>query len=458
MQTRNSLAKVSTRGRGSVEDQDTRRDVIHALNCALAAASPRSILRNSIELNGEILRVGSLKLNLSSYDRILVIGGGKATASMAFEIEKLLGSRITAGSVNVPDYLKHIPKTKRITLNKASHPIPSNFGVRGVERMLRLVETPTKRDLVICLISGGGSALMPLPLAGLKLSDDQKITGMLLKSGAPINEINVVRKHLSGIKGGRLAEILFPARVLTLIISDVVGDPLDAIASGPTVPDPTTYSDAKRILLKHGLWNRIPKKVKTIIERGIAEPSKETPKANSSIFKRVSNVLVGTNMKSCASAAECLRSAGYKTRILSTHVQGEAKEIGKFYAGILSDMKQEHSPSALVAGGETTVSISDGAGLGGRNQELVLSSAVGIEGVVGAVIASIGTDGVDGPTDAAGAIADHGTIERARRRGIDAAESLQNHDSYHFFEKVGDLLITGPTGTNVNDITILAVK
>jgi glycerate 2-kinase len=424
----------------------------------LAAASPRSILRNSIGLNGGKLHVGSLKLNLSRYDRIIVIGGGKATASMAFEIEKLLGTRITVGAVNVPDYLKRVPKTKKIILNRATHPIPSAMGVRGVEKMLKLIGTPTKRDLVICLISGGGSALMPLPLDGLELSDDQKITGLLLKSGAPINEINTVRKHLSAVKGGRLAQRLFPARVLTLIISDVVGDPLDAIASGPTVPDLTTYADARKILLKYGLWGRIPKRVKKIIAKGLTDPSMETPKANSDIFRHVSNILVGTNKQSCDYAAEYLRSAGYKTKVLSTHVQGEAKEIGKLYAGILSDMMDEHSPTAIVAGGETTVSMSDNAGLGGRNQELVLSCAIGIEGIDGAVIASIGTDGVDGPTNAAGAIADHGTIERARKRDIDASESLQNHDSYHFFEKIGGLLFTGPTGTNVNDITVLAVK
>lgn len=411
-----------------------------------------------MKLVGENLLVESIKLDLSSYDRIVVIGAGKASASMAAEIEHIMGSRITSGLVNVPDYLRARPNLKTIKLHDATHPIPSKKGVKGVEKMLGLVRKPTKNDLIICLISGGGSALMPMPLEGLDLTDYQKVTNLLLESGAPISEINTIRKHLSAVKGGRLAQRFYPARILSLIISDVVGDPLDAIASGPTVPDTTTYRDAKRILLEHHLWNKIPKSARKIIETGISDRSKETPKENSKIFNHVSNVLVGSNKHSCACAAKFLKTQGYNTRILSTHVRGEAKEIGKLYAGILSDMSENHSPAALVAGGETTVTISEGGGLGGRNQELVLSCALGIENLDGAVIASIGTDGVDGPTDAAGAIADGETIALARKKGLDASSSLENHDSYNFFKKTGNLIQTGPTGTNVNDITILAVR
>lgn len=460
MQPRSPLIELSSSRYSSVEEpiKRVRSDVIQALNRALLAASPQAILRQKVKLNGEKLLVGSLKIDLSKYDRILVIGGGKATASMAAEIEKILGSRITSGLVNVPDYLKPRPKTKRIKLHGATHPIPSELGVKGVEAMLGLVGKTSRRDLVICLISGGGSALMPLPLSGLEISDDRKITNLLLESGAPINEINTIRKHLSAIKGGRLAEKLYPARILTLIISDVVGDKLDAIASGPTVPDPTTYVDAKQILLRYGLWRKMPARIRQIIDNGISDRLKETPKENSEVFNRVSNMLLGTNKESCLSAAKYLRRAGYNTRILSTHVQGEAKEIGKLYAGILSDMRQNRSPSAIIAGGETTVTITGSGGLGGRNQELVLCSAIGIDGLDGAVVASIGTDGVDGPTTAAGAIADYTTVRRARKRGADAASFLQAHDSFNFFNKIGDLLLTGPTGTNVNDIAILAMN
>lgn len=433
-------------------------DVVRALNEALISASPRTILRDKVQVIGTKLQVGSLRLDLTSYDRIIVIGAGKASASMAAEIEKLLGTRITAGLVNVPDYLRVRPKLKRIGLHDATHPVPSKKGMRGVEKMLRLVGKPSKKDLIICLISGGGSALMPMPVEGLDLSDDQKVTNFLLESGAPINEINTIRKHLSAIKGGRLAQKLYPARILTLIISDVVGDPLDAIASGPTAPDSTTYLDAKNILVKHGLWTRIPLTARKIIEMGVSSNARETPKENSKVFNHVSNILVGSNKHSCLSAARYLKSRGYNTRILSTHVQGEAKEVGKLYAGIISDMMESHSPTALVAGGETTVTMSKAGGLGGRNQELVLSCAIGIEDLEAAVIASIGTDGVDGPTDAAGAIADGETIRHARNRGLYASSFLESHDSYNFFEKIGNLILTGPTGTNVNDVTILATE
>lgn len=435
-----------------------RSDVIRALNSALLAASPQSILRHKVKVFGEMLQVGSLKLNLSSYDRTIIIGAGKASAWMAAEIEKLLGSRITAGVVNVPDYLKRRPRLKRIALHSATHPIPSESGVKGMQMMLNIVGKPSNRDLIVCLISGGGSALMPMPQAGLKLSDDQMITNLLLKSGAQIDEINIVRKHLSAVKGGRLAEMLYPARVLTLIISDVVGDKIDAIASGPTVPDSTTYEDTKNVLLRFGLWKKIPNRVRDIIEKGVSDRSRETPKAGSEIFARVSNLIVGTNKQSCDSAAKYLRSLGYRTNVLSTHVQGEAKEIGKFYSGLLRDMHENALPSAIIAGGETTVTITEAAGRGGRNQELVLSCAIGIDGLDGAVVASMGTDGVDGPTDAAGAIADDSSIRRAMEKGVDAASFLQTHNSYHFFNKLGDLIRTGPTGTNVNDITILAMK
>src|SRR2546425_3208302 len=435
----------------------SRRVLAEALTQVLLAADPRTILRNKVRVRKNELQIGALSLKLSEFRRVLVIGGGKATAGMALEIEQILDGWITGGSVNIPAYTKPWPKGKQINFNPASHPIPSEDGVRGVKNMLRLVEQPSEEDFVICLISGGGSALMPLPSTGLPLSDKQKTTNLLLKSGAKIDEINAVRKHLSDFKGGRLAEKLYPATVLSLIISDVVGDKLESIASGPTVPDDTTYADAYTILQEHELWRKVPSSVRKRIQKGKEGKVPETPKRSSRIFKRVHNVLVGTNEESCQAAAEVLEERGYHPLILSTRLQGEGREVGKVLASICADIRENHLPIAprvaVIAGGETTVTV-HGKGRGGRNQELVLSAALSIRGNPATLVSSIGTDGVDGPTRAAGAVADGNTVERALRARMDPDSYLRENNSYRFFERLNDLVITGPTGTNVNDIFI----
>jgi glycerate 2-kinase len=434
-----------------------RRHAISALEHALLAAEPGKIIERKISLVGRKLNVGPVTVDFSKFNRVLVIGGGKASSAMALAIERILGTRLTGGIINVPVYTKPWPKSKIIQFHEATHPIPSQAGVKGVQKMLELVGEPKEDDLVICLISGGGSSLLPLPQIPITLADIQNTTGFLLRSGAEINEINTIRKHLSAIKGGRLAAKLFPATVLALIISDVVGDRLDSVASGPTVPDPTTYSDTFQILRKYDLLNKVPRRVKEEITRGLHEKSRETPKPGSRIFDRVHNILVGTNRSSCLAAATHLKKLGYHTLVLSTQVQGEAKEVGKIYAGILHGMRSGTTlppPCAIVAGGETTVTIKDG-GKGGRNQELVLSAALNISGLKNVVIASMGTDGVDGPTDAAGSIADGQTLERAERLNLEPKRFLETHNSYLFFKKLGGLIVTGPTGTNVNDVMVL---
>jgi glycerate-2-kinase len=413
-----------------------------------------------VKVRRNLLEIGTFSIKLSEFRRVLVIGGGKATAGMALEIEQILDGWITGGSVNIPAYTMPWPKGKKIDFNPASHPIPSEDGVRGVKNMLQLVGQPSEGDLVICLISGGGSALMPLPSAGLQLSDKQKTTNLLLKSGAKIDEINAVRKHISDLKGGRLAEKLYPATVLSLIISDVVGDKLESIASGPTVPDDTTYADAYTILQERGLWRKVPSSVRKRIQRGKEGKLPETPKRSSRIFKKVHNILVGTNKESCQAAAEVLEKRGYHSLILSTRLQGEAREVGKILAGICIGIRENQlpvpPPAALVAGGETTVTV-HGKGRGGRNQELVLSAASSIRGNPAILVSSIGTDGVDGPTDAAGAVADGSTVERGLRRGLDADTYLGENNSHEFFKQLKDVIVTGPTGTNVNDILIAIV-
>jgi len=293
------------------------RDILHAMNAALAAADPARIIREHLKLTGSILHVDKLQYPLKDYRRIFVIGGGKASGYMAEEIEKLLGKWITRGLVITPDYLRPTPRRRRIRYHAATHPIPSRKGVDGVLAMLRLVDDISRDDLVIVLVSGGGSALMPLPVEGINLDDEAKVTSLLLQSGASIEEINTVRKHLSQVKGGRLAERLYPATVLTLIISDVVGDKIDSIASGPTAPDPTTYHDVEIVLKKYDLWFQIPKKARRVITHGLSGSIPETPKRKNKVFRRVQNVVVGNNRASCLAAASAMTKAGYRTQVLS---------------------------------------------------------------------------------------------------------------------------------------------
>jgi glycerate-2-kinase len=320
-----------------------------------------------------------------------------------------------------------------------------------------MVGRPSPKDLVICLLSGGASALMPMPLEGLGVRDMRETTRHLLRSGASIREVNIVRKHLSGLKGGRLAQRLYPATILSLIISDVVADDVGSIASGPTSPDESTFADARRVLERYDLKNRVPPNVWRIIERGTEGAVTDTPKPGSKIFKRVHNLVVGNNRDCCEAAANSLRKQGYRTIILSTKLEGEARQVGLVLARILLDLDSTRfsfaRPLAIVAGGETTVTVK-GPGLGGRNQELVLSAALEIQGLESVALGSMDTDGIDGSTPVAGAIADGNTIKQGLRRGLDGRASLERNDSYNFFRKLKGLIITGRTGSNVNDLVV----
>lgn len=452
------MIRVRARTQRSQGLDRLHRDVLAAMTEALDAADPARIIRKHLRLHGDILRIDKLQFPLKDYRRIIVIGGGKASGHMGEEVGKLLGNWITRGLIIIPDYLLPRPKSRRIGYQTATHPIPSRKGMEAVHAMLRLVEIVSRDDLVIVLISGGGSALMPLPVEGMGLSDEARVTSLLLKSGASIEEINTVRKHLSQIKGGRLAERLYPATVLTLIISDVVGDRIDAIASGPTAPDPTTYRDAEQVLKKYDLWSQIPKNARRVIAGGLSGSIPDTPKRKSRVFQRVYNVIVGNNRASCLAAASFLTRAGYKTQVPSIRISGEAREVGRIFGSIARDIRDNGlpypAPAAFVAGGETTVTVR-GRGRGGRNQEVALAAAVKISGSEGLVVGSFATDGIEGQTDAAGAVVDGSTITRGLELGMDAEEYLRNNDSYRYFSKLKDLVITGPTGTNVNDITIL---
>lgn len=319
----------------------------------------------------------------------------------------------------------------------------------------------TKHDLVISLISGGGSALIPLPAKEITLEDMQQTIDQMMEAGANINELNAVRKHLSQLKGGQLAKAASPATMLNLIISDVVGDPPDVIASGPTAPDTSTFNDAKDVLQKYGLLSDVPSAVSHRIARGVKGEIPETPKPEDQVFNKVNNIIIANNRKALKGAARKARELGYNTRILSSYIEGEARDVGTVMGAIGMEMSKHESPLrkplAVLGGGETTVTVT-GGGRGGANQELALAAALKIEGTNDLLIGSIDTDGIDGNSEAAGAIVDGGTIPKARESESDPKDHLERNDSYTFFKKVGGLIVTGPTGTNVNDMVCIIVE
>jgi hydroxypyruvate reductase len=420
-----------------------RRQALSIFKAALAAADPvDAVLRH---LRGR---------EFSRFRNIYVVGAGKAGASMALAAERVLGRCITAGLVNVK--YGATAKLRRIELNPCGHPLPDEAGVAGSTRIAQMAAQAGDGDLVLCLISGGGSALLPLPAEPVTLAEKQATTQLLLACGATIHEFNCVRKHLSRIKGGQLARLAAPAAVEALLLSDVIGDDLDVIGSGPTAPDGSTFADAFAILQKFALVERVPASVRERIERGARGELPETPKAGDPLFRRVRNVLVGNNRLALDAAAKRARQLGFRTLVLSSEIQGETREIARMHAAIareiVSTSRPVKAPACIVTGGETTVTLR-GDGLGGRNQEFVLAAALDIAGLKNVVVLSAGTDGSDGPTDAAGAIADGDTL----KRNPDARRYLDGNDSYHYFQPLDDLVITGPTNTNVMDVRIVLV-
>jgi glycerate 2-kinase len=437
-----------------------RRIALGCLEAALQAANPSKIMSSSMRMKGSKLRIFDQPYDLSRFRRILVVGGGKAAASMAVSLERLLGTKISEGCVNILRGTMPRNGINRIELNEASHPIPDDFGLKGARRMLEILEDVTARDLVICLLSGGGSALMPCPIRGVTLRDKQRTTQLMLRSGATINELNAVRKHLSLFKGGGLAKAAFPASVLTLILSDVVGDPLDTIASGPTSPDPTTFTSAISVLETRSIWELVPKRVRIALNKGVAGEITETPKPGDMVFRRVKNIIVGNNQMVCDSAVREARRMGANGILLTTLLEGEAKEVGIVLSAIARESSRQKrrpgKPVAIIMGGETTVTAT-GGGRGGRNQEMMLSASIKLKGHDGIAIASLGTDGLDGDTPAAGAIVDGRTFGRAEQIAMKPDRFLENNDSFTFFNRLHDTLITGATGTNLNDVAVAAV-
>jgi glycerate 2-kinase len=468
---------------------DSRQRISRILQSALQAVDARQAVQAHVTVSEDALRVGPKAYSLRQIERVFVVGAGKAGAPMAAALTESLGTRISAGAVNV----KHghgsairelrvcfgeggagaadasrtvLSAVSRIAVVEAGHPVPDEAGLAGARRIAALVQGLTPRDLVIVLISGGGSALLPLPVEDVTLDDYRALTGLLLRSGADIQEINAVRKHCSQLQGGGLARLAAPAQIATLILSDVVGSPLDVIASGPTVPDRSTFSDALVVLERYQLLREVPGSVLGHLRRGAAGAIPDTPKPGDSLFEGVTNVIIGDNERAGRAALAEARCQGYQCLLLTTFLQGEAREIGKAVAGLAqgiawgqSDLKP---PACLVLGGETTVTVR-GQGTGGRNQELALAAAIALDAYplpdgIEVAIVSLATDGTDGPTGAAGGIATADTLRRGRALGLNARAALADNDSYHYLGALGELVITGPTGTNVNDLILVCVS
>jgi hydroxypyruvate reductase len=431
------------------------RDALRIFHAALKAADPAEAVLRHVKVTGNLLTAGRKRVRLDSFRNVYVIGAGKASAQMAQPIERLLGKRVAGGLINIK--YGHAARLRHIELNESGHPIPDRNGELGAQRITEIARHAGPDDLVLCLISGGASALLPLPAPPLTLEEKQETTRLLLHCGANIHELNCVRKHISAVKGGQLAQLAFPATVLALILSDVIGDDLDVIGSGPTVPDRSTFSDARAILAKYGIGGKVPAAVG---ERLSGEAS-ETPKPGDKIFANVQNLIVGSNRLAVDAAAQQAQTLGYHTLVLSTVIEGETRDVARVHAAIAKEIRATgrpvKPPACVISGGETTVTIR-GSGVGGRNQEFALAAAIDIAGLKDVVVLSAGTDGSDGPTDAAGAVADGNTIARAQAKGLDAVAYLANNDSYHFFEQLGNLIKTGPTGTNVADVRIMLLR
>jgi glycerate 2-kinase len=436
-----------------------RKDAVDIFYKALKGVQPGAAIKRHCKFDGKTLFIGHRSYHLAQYKNLYVLGAGKATSPMAAAIENMIDDKITDGIITVK--FDHVADLKYINLIEAGHPIPDEIGVRGASAILNLAKNAEKDDLILCLISGGGSALMPLPYDGLTLEDKQDTIKILLSCGATIHEINTIRKHISNIKGGRLAQAAFPATLVTLILSDVVGDDLDVIASGPTVPDSSSFYDCKNIFRKYNIIDKIPKKILNHIESGISGKIDETPKPFDPVFDGTYNLIIGSNVESLMAAKKKAESLGYNVLLLSSMIEGETRFVAQVHSAIAREIIKTGNPlplpACILSGGETTVTIT-GNGLGGRNQEFSLAASIDISGQKNIVILSAGTDGTDGPTDAAGAFSDTLTLKRAEEMGLDPHRFLANNDSYHFFQKLGDLFITGPTHTNVMDLRIVIVS
>lgn len=414
----------------------TPRDAVRAIwEAALAAGDVAPLVRRHLLID-------------SRYARVLLLGAGKASGAMAAAAEEALGDRVAGGFVVVKD--GYGERLSRAEIAEAGHPVPDARGLAASARLLDIARSAGEGDLVLFLVSGGGSALTPAPAPPITLAEKQEVTRLLLASGATIGELNAVRKHLSVFKGGQLARAAAPATVITLALSDVIGDPLDVIASGPTAPDPATFADALGVLARRGLTDRVPGSVARRLQAGCAGRIEETPKPGDPLFDRVTNLVIGNNALVTDAAVATARRLHYTTELLTRELQGEAREVAREF---VARARRLSPPACLIAGGETTVTVR-GQGKGGRCQEFALAAALELEPSDRVTILAAGTDGTDGPTDATGAIVDAGSVARGSAAGAAAGQALADNDAYHFLRASGDLLVSGPTRTNLLDLYV----
>jgi hydroxypyruvate reductase len=439
--------------------KNLRRDAERIWSAALQAVDPEAAVRRAVRLRGDVLHAGSRSFDLSRVRKVWAIGAGKAAAPMALALEQRLGPRLEGGLL-VTKYGHSLP-LGRVRMLESGHPLPDANGIAAAGELLRFITTEVRpRDLVFCLLSGGGSALLPAPAADLTLEDKLVTTDLLLRAGATIHEMNAVRKHLSSLKGGGMARLLAGTPVVSLILSDVVGDDLDTIASGPLSPDRSTFVDCRQLLDRLGVWRRVPARVRTRIQNGAAGNLDETPKPGDPAFRHKTSIVVGSNTLACQAAAREARKAGYRPLVLTSRLEGDTGEAARFHMAVAREIEAAGAPVArpacVISGGETTVRVR-GNGRGGRNQEFVLQAVRALARMESpCLVASLGTDGTDGPTDAAGAVADNSSLARSLKHSPTFLDDcLRNNDSYEFFRRLGDLVMTGPTRTNVMDLHLI---
>lgn len=430
-----------------------RQAGLRIVKAALAAADAGNAVASHLNKSANRLRLGPVEFDLASFERVTLLAVGKAAAPMAQAVRRILGQSLSKSVVITKE--GHAGTLLGAAI-ESGHPIPNQAGVEAAYGIRQLLERSNEHDLIILALSGGASALLPAPEPPITLEDKQRTTDLLLRAGANIRQLNSVRKHLSFLKGGKLAKLAWPSTTIGLLLSDVVDDPLDVIGSGPTAPDPSSFADALSVLRQFGLIERIPPSVLDRLLQGAAGLVEETPKPQDPIFRNVHNFVVGSNRLALDAAGLEAERLGFHPIIVSSSVEGEAREAAVVLCGRLRDVaaKKEFLPVCLLAGGETTVTVR-GPGKGGRNQEFALAAALEIAGLDGVAVFSVGTDGTDGPTDAAGAVVTGTTVARARARSMRPEEQLANNDSYVLFDVLDDLVRTGPTGTNVMDIQIM---
>jgi hydroxypyruvate reductase len=450
------LSKFITK---SMESQTWREKAARIMKAALDSVDPRLAVLQNFTLKNSTLIVNQNEYDLDSYNRVFLVGAGKAGQPMAEAVSEVLGPRLNQGKVIVKEgYRRPSELSKRIDIIEAGHPIPDIRGVNGTYEIIELLEGMQGDDLVVCVISGGGSALMVSPVMGVKLNDLQELTQELLASGATVNEINTLRKHLERAKGGQIARYAAPAKIVSLILSDVVGDPLEVIGSGPSVPDPTTYSDSLSILEQLGIRNKIPASINNHLLNGQDGKVPETPKPGELLFHGVNNLIIGSNRTAALAALRQAEKEGFSSLILTNYLQGEAHQAGQLLGTIIRQLASQNEPiprpACIIVGGETTVTL-HGDGQGGRNQELALGAVIELAGLTDVALMTLATDGGDGITDAAGAVVTGGTLDTAKSMNLDPESYLKRNDSYNFFNPLDDLIKTGPTMTNVNDLAFL---